>query len=343
MALLAGVAGADLSGRLAVDEARLGGGRLDLGVLPEAPPLALEVERLVLQGLAPGTAGRLEADLRLAGGGTARLEGSLGPWNGSGGAAAEAGGSPRFDLRLEVEGARLQRPAEPGAEAPDDPTRIDGELEARGRWRGGDDWLEGVEGEGRLEARGGTVPRPGVLRAVAAALLARLPEMRKGSVERLPRQTVGLREATAHLAVDAGALRTEDFVLQTEEYTLRLAGRLEEDGGLDLRGTALLTPQGVAGVFELLRVPSALRRAVRLPPVPVRVGGRLGAPQVTADASGLPRAAVAAVLGAPERLLDALKGAAEALPSRIPGREEAVDPAPERGAGGDAPAQAPDP
>jgi len=417
-ALLAASAAADGAGRLAVDEARLEGGRLDLGALPEAPPLRLGVEHVVLRGLGPGTAGRLEADLRLADGGGVRLAGEVGPWAVPGADASapgpvalpfdlqlEAGqvdaetvvpllpreakvesargvvdvsgrlaraaaavgvdveldlsldldrlriagheasavggrlrwsegalafaspaleayggtwrprgtltpGDPtRLDLQLALEGIHLQRLAASQAEAPGEPTRLDGELELRGPWRGGANWLEGLAGGGRLEARGGSVPRPGVIRAVATALLSRLPARSREILAALPSDTTTLREAAARFAVAQGAVHTEDFVLHTEEFSLRLAGRLEEDGALDLRGTATLTPEGVGRVLDLLALPGGVRRATRLPPIPVRVRGHLGEPKVRADAAGLPRALLAGLLGVPERLLDALGGA----------------------------------
>jgi len=418
--LVAPSASADAAGRLAVDEARLEGGRLDLGALPEAPPLRLGVERLVLRGLGSAAAGHLEADLRLADGDRVRLAGEVGPWAGPGAKAAGPGPGPlpfdlrleaadvdaravvpllppeaeveaargavdvsgrlarpagpaggtgvdveldlgldldelriagheasavrgrirwkegalvfaspvleayggtwrprgtlapgsqtRLDLQLALEGIHLQRLAAPQAETPGEPTRLDGELELQGPWHGGADWLEGLAGGGRLEARGGSLPRPGVIRAVASALLSRLPGRSEEILASLPNGTTVLREATAGFAVAEGAVRTEDLVLRTEEFTLRLAGRLEEDGALDLRGTAVLTPTGVTRVLELLRLPGGLQRATRLPPIPLRVGGHLGEPQVRADAAGLPRALLAGVLGIPERLLDAFGG-----------------------------------
>jgi hypothetical protein len=194
--------------------------------------------------------------------------------------------TPHYDVTVEAErldlgaftGLREGDAAEPGG------PRLTGRLELRGRWTGEPNWLspsgfQPVEGGGRIEIRGGTLPAADLVRAIARAVPNLLTAVANGEGGAPPRRTP-LRSLTATAVVGEGWIRTEDLRLTTDAYTVTGRGRLGADLGLDLTTRVEFT-SGAQGLA--------------VPPIPVRVTGTLTEPQFLPDMSGVPVAALRAL------------------------------------------------
>jgi hypothetical protein len=222
---------------------------------------------------------------------------------------------PVFQVDATVSGVDLGQLISLGVEiepAPE-PTRLRGEATLRGRWTGGQRWLDSIEGSGSLDLRGGSMPGTGLLQAVGKALVRRVPGVSwapasVGSVDRTP-----LESARIPFRVEDGALHTDDFQIATGDYGFVGQGRLSQDLDLYLTGEVSLAAQGVSKVLTLGAIPTGVRRGLRLPAIPIEARGPLDSVSFRANVSGVPLATVKGLLGLPSRALDLGKGAAGAV------------------------------
>ena len=214
---------------------------------------------------------------------------------------------PSFDLRLEaagVDAGRLLGLAVEGA----DPTLLEGEAAVRGRWTGQQsNWLDPVQGEGRILLHGGVLPSQDLLTAVSRSLLRLVPGSSNLLRER-PR-LAQLEELTSAFWFETGRVHTDDLRVRTDDFRVSGRGSIGHEGDLDFRLDVALTTRGVHKAFTLSRTHEEIRNAAMLPAVPVQVTGVAGSPRFRADATAVPVATLRGVLGLPGRAGAATRGA----------------------------------
>jgi hypothetical protein len=230
---------------------------------------------------------------------------------------------PHYDMAVETEHLDLGRFTGLGEGDGADPggPRLTGRLELRGHWTGEPNWLspsglQPVEGGGRIEIRGGTLPAADLVGAIARAVPDLLTLVANGEVGAPPRRT-RLRLLTATAVVGEGWIQTEDLQLTTDDYAVTGRGRLGADLGVDF-ATRVEFTRGAQGVA--------------VPPIPVRVTGTLTEPEFFPDMTGVPVAALRALpwyaakvpLGAARQAGGLLQQGAERLRDTI--RRKNADP-----------------
>jgi len=195
------------------------------------------------------------------------------------------------------------------------PARFDGRIAAsrltlspmiadwRGQPLGTDPGVLDVEGEVALRlARPGVGTGAGELTIVGGELPAgSLFSALLGTIGRLTGQMLSLGAAAAPApsrlerlsapwALRDDRLHSDAFQLVTDDYRYDAVGSLGLDQALDLSGQVQLSSRGLQRMLAHGALPLPGAEAV-IPSIPLRVSGRLGSPNVAANAAGLPRAA----------------------------------------------------
>ncbi len=263
-------AGVALDGRIVFRSALRDAGGFELsGARAEADRLVLgPIDARNLKGRFRYGKGRLDfADLAFETWG-GRVEARL--------AVEPSSGPVAFETTLEVTGLavhelpRASGPSEPTPVPPEEETFLDGSGNFRGHWTGGSDWMAGIEGEGRVALRGGSMPAGKVLASAFRKLIGPV----RG--DRASGATTPLEGLGANLTLAEGRARISDLKLQTGDYRIEGAGNVGSLGDLELQGKIHFD----ATVLRwLARAPPDERGSGRpggYPGVPFELSGRLG-------------------------------------------------------------------
>lgn len=279
--------------------------------------------------------------------GDVTLEAAGGTWRQRG--RLVLGETPSLDARYDVEGVAAwealeleTRAARAGAAPPASP-RLDGQLTVRGPLEEGAARFGALRGEGRLALTGGELPSSELLLSVAHALARQVGvPPGDGATRRTP-----LRTAAATLALEGGRLLTDDLAIDTREYTLTGRGHVTLEGAVALETLVSFRPAGVTRLLGVLDVTRPITGdLLRLPPVPVAIGGTLADPRFRPEATRLPVAWARSLLGLPGKALESVtetgrrlgRGLGDLLPGQGSGDGDAEGAAPRDDA---APAQRP--
>ena len=229
---------------------------------------------------------------------------------------------PSFEIAVGVQAVHLDDLVNAGREqqAARQPVLLTGEARVSGRWTGEAQWLEPMEGEGRLELHDGFMPSQKLLRAIGLAIVGRVPGVSRlasdgsQSVSRTP-----LEHARIPFRIANGKFHSDDLDLATGDYHVRGQASLSPALQAHLGGEVVLTAQGVSKALTFGALPDNLRSALRLPAIPFEASGPLDDLRFRADVGRIPMATLRGLLGLPSRATDAVRGVGGAV-MNAPGR-----------------------
>ncbi len=241
----------------------------------QLPGARAEVDRLVL---GPLDARKLRARLRYGQGRLVFDELDFETWGGRIQAqlSVEPGAKPvTFETTVEAGGLALSQlprvsPETTPAPSPrEEETFVDASGRFHGHWVQGREWMSGIEGDGTVSMRGGSLPAGKVLASAFRKLLS--PAGADGG----SRATTRLRTLRADFTMEDGRARTSDLHLETDDYRVEGRGSVGPLGDLDLEGEIFFA----AAVMRWLTLAGSDERASGYPGLPFALRGRLGDPR----------------------------------------------------------------
>jgi uncharacterized protein involved in outer membrane biogenesis len=214
---------------------------------------------------------------------------------------------PSFDLALRADdiGCAALLDAVTGERPDYGCERLSGEATVLGSWSAGGSLARGVNGSGRLELRGGTIPSSSILGAIWQTLVPLTHAGREPPIAAPTR----VDRLTQSFALQTGRMHTSDLRLVTDDYTITGKGIVGLNGTLDLDTEVAMTAAGMTKLLLMASLPLA-GEAARLPPIPTRISGTLGDPIVRPEIEDLPIATVKGLFRGAERAGRTLSGAA---------------------------------
>jgi hypothetical protein len=226
---------------------------------------------------------------------------------------------PRFDVTLRADNvacATLLR-AVTGEQPEFGCDRLSADATVHGPWTGADTVSQHVEGTGRIDMHGGTIPSSSIIGAVWDALVPRIGASRERRRIAAPTRVEKLTES---FVLRGGRMQTSNLSLVTDDYTVTGSGGIGLNGSLDLDTEVALSPAGVGKLLTMAALPIP-DDVPHLPPIRTRISGTIGAPTIRPQVEQLPltlvRGVFSGAIGAGEVVTEAagkgLRGLREGL------------------------------
>jgi uncharacterized protein involved in outer membrane biogenesis len=164
---------------------------------------------------------------------------------------------------------------------------LDGEVKLLARGNDLADWEKTLEGSGHLTVRKGQMPSFNLMETVTRAVLGALPSIVPGKRDVSFGGHNAFERFEEGFQMHGGRIHTDNLSLLTDDYVLTGQGSLGLDGTVDYATRVALTAKGTQKVIAVAALPIPGSTRIKFPSVPVNVTGRIGAPRIRADVSGI--------------------------------------------------------
>jgi hypothetical protein len=171
--------------------------------------------------------------------------------------------------------------------------RLSADAAVHGPWTGAETLAEHVEGNGRIDMHGGTIPSSSIIGALWDAIVPRVGLKREPRGIGAPTRIDKLSES---FVLRGGRMHTNDLSLITDDYTVTGSGGIGLNGSLDLDTEVALSPGGIGKLLTMAALPIP-SEVPHLPPIRTRITGTVGSPVIRPQVEQLPFTFVRGLFG----------------------------------------------